>query len=365
MKAGDRVLLFLPNGAAFLRAWFGASTLGAVIVPLNTALRGDMLQHAIRTADAGVIVCHSELADRLVGLDVGRLEAAVLVGPDVAPELPVGTQGEHVLLGAPADVAALPQPWDIAAVLFTSGTTGRAKGVICPYGHIGAAGAASHGYLEAGDRIYIYTPLFHTLALGAAVATLASGASMHLAPSFSAPTLWADVEAAGCNRLVGLLSSITSYLAASVDPQGRAPFDFCMMSPVTPETAAFAARQGFSYFAAFSMTEVSVPLLTPVDGRVFGSCGRPRDGIDARVVDAYDNEVEVGAVGELIVRANQPWTLNAGYLNDPAATLAAWRNGWFHTGGRLPPGCGWQLLFRRPDQGRDPPARREHLIPGS
>lgn len=332
VKAGDRVLLFLPNGPAFLRAWFGVAALGAVIAPLNIALVGETLRHAIVTADAAVMVCHPELADRLRGFDAGRLETVILTGPGAAAELPFQTFDESLLRSAPADELATPQPWDIGAVLFTSGTTGRSKGVLCPYAHIGAAGAASHGYLAEDDRIYIYTPLFHTLALGAAVSALAGGASMHLAPSFSAATLWADVEAAGCNRLVGLLSSITSYLAASVDPDARAPFDFTMMSPITPETAAFANRQGFSYFAAFSMTEVSVPILTPIDSQVYGSCGRVRDGIEARVVDAHDQEVEAGAVGELILRANQPWTMNAGYLNDPAATAAAWRNGWFHTG---------------------------------
>jgi len=332
VREGDRVLLFLPNGPAFLRAWFGASALGAVIAPLNVALRGETLRHAVVTADAAVMVCHPELADRLGEFDAGPLETVILAGPGAAPELALRTLGEDVLRREPVAQTASPQPWDIGAVLFTSGTTGRSKGVLCPYGHLGAAGAASHGYLGPKDRIYIYTPLFHTLALGAALSALAGGASMHLAPSFSAQTLWADVQAAGCNRLVGLLSSITSYLAATVDPDAKAPFDFTMMSPITPETAAFAKRQGFSYFAAFSMTEVSVPILTPVDSQAYGSCGRVRDGIEARIVDAHDQQVEVGAVGELILRASQPWTMNAGYLNDPAATAMAWRNGWFHTG---------------------------------
>lgn len=332
VKTGDRVLLFLPNGPGFVRAWFGASTLGATIAPLNVALRGETLRHAIETADAEVMVCHPELAGRLADIGGGRLKTVILAGPGEAPALPFETFGEAVLREAPIAEPAAPQPWDIGAVLFTSGTTGRSKGVLCPNAHLGAAGAVSHGYLEASDRIYIYTPLFHTLALGAALSALAAGASMHLAPSFSAQTLWADIAAAGCNRVVGLLSSITSYLAATVDGDAKAPFDFTMMSPITPQTADFARRQGFSYFAAFSMTEVSVPILTPKDFDVSGSCGRVRDGIEARIVDAHDQEVGQGEVGELVLRSNHPWTMNAGYLNDPEATARAWRNGWFHTG---------------------------------
>jgi crotonobetaine/carnitine-CoA ligase len=63
-----------------------------------------------------------------------------------------------------------------------------------------------------------------------------------------------------------------------------------------------------------------------------GSCGRPRPGVEARVVDANDCEVAPGEVGELIVRTDRPWAMNHGYYKNPAATAEAWRNGWFHTG---------------------------------
>ena len=80
------------------------------------------------------------------------------------------------------------------------------------------------------------------------------------------------------------------------------------------------------------MTELSVPVLSDVNSAVLGSCGRPRSGVECRLVDANDIEIPRGQVGELIVRTEQPWTSNVGYLNDPVATAAAWRNGWFHTG---------------------------------
>jgi crotonobetaine/carnitine-CoA ligase len=80
------------------------------------------------------------------------------------------------------------------------------------------------------------------------------------------------------------------------------------------------------------MTELSVPVLSDVNSGVLGSCGRPRSGVECRIVDANDIEVPQGGVGELIVRTDRPWTSNVGYLNDPVATANAWRNGWFHTG---------------------------------
>mgnify|MGYP001812377974 CR=1 FL=1 len=93
-----------------------------------------------------------------------------------------------------------------------------------------------------------------------------------------------------------------------------------------------AKRFGFSYVSGFNMSELAVPLLTEVDCREVGSCGVPRTGCQARVVDAHDIECEPGVVGELVVRYDQPWEMCIEYLNQPAATAEAWRNGWFHTG---------------------------------
>ncbi|MNL25222.1 Long-chain-fatty-acid--CoA ligase [compost metagenome] len=80
------------------------------------------------------------------------------------------------------------------------------------------------------------------------------------------------------------------------------------------------------------MTEVSAPLISAVNERVMRSCGRMRVGMDCRVVDANDMEVPHGEPGELVIRSANPWTITKGYLGDPEATAAAWRNGWFHTG---------------------------------
>jgi crotonobetaine/carnitine-CoA ligase len=94
----------------------------------------------------------------------------------------------------------------------------------------------------------------------------------------------------------------------------------------------FARRFGVSFFPSFGMTELSVPIVGDVDSKVEGSCGRARDGMEVRLVDANDMEVPVGQVGEIVVRSAHPWVTNDGYEANPAATVAAWRNGWFHTG---------------------------------
>ena len=112
------------------------------------------------------------------------------------------------------------------------------------------------------------------------------------------------------------------------------------------------------------MTEVPVPIVSGLDPEDERSCGRCADRRDyeLRLVDEHDVPVPVGTPGELIVRHSLPWTINSGYKNMPEATANAWRNGWFHTGDQFTHGRGGELLLPRPDEGRDSPARRQHLV---
>jgi crotonobetaine/carnitine-CoA ligase len=100
----------------------------------------------------------------------------------------------------------------------------------------------------------------------------------------------------------------------------------------------FGIERSYSFF---NMTEISSPLVRPPGHANDASCGRPRPGVEVRIVDEHDAEVDVGGVGELIVRTERAWEMNSGYVNMPEATAEAWRNGWFHTGD----------LFRRDELG--------------
>ena len=104
------------------------------------------------------------------------------------------------------------------------------------------------------------------------------------------------------------------------------------MVPLAEDAPAFSARFGCDIYSGYNMTEISTPLMTDVNPSPISSCGRPRGGIETRLVDENDCEVAPGAIGELILRADRPWALNHGYLGNPEATARAWRNGWFHTG---------------------------------
>jgi crotonobetaine/carnitine-CoA ligase len=105
-----------------------------------------------------------------------------------------------------------------------------------------------------------------------------------------------------------------------------------IMVPLAEDAAQFTARFGVDIYTVFNMTEISCPILSEVNPRTPKTCGCIRPGFEARVVDDNDIEVQHGIVGELMVRADEAWTMNHGYNGNADATARAWRNGWFHTG---------------------------------
>ena len=105
-----------------------------------------------------------------------------------------------------------------------------------------------------------------------------------------------------------------------------------MILPLNEDSRLFRERFGFDVFTVFNMSEISCPIRSDDNPSERGSCGKLRPGVEARIVDEHDCEVAVGGVGELVLRADCPWTMSHGYLANPEATASAWRNGWFHTG---------------------------------
>ena len=119
-------------------------------------------------------------------------------------------------------------------------------------------------------------------------------------------------------------------------PPGPADRDhklrMAFMVPLTDGAPAFLERFGTDIYTIFNMTEISSPIVSEANPFKTGTCGKPRAGVDVRLVDEHDCEVAQGTVGEMIVRTDRPFAMNSGYNGAPEATAAAWRNGWFHTG---------------------------------
>ena len=230
--------------------------------------------------------------------------------------------------GARAPIA----PWDMQSIIFTSGTTGPSKGVMSSYVHLHQM-AVSAPFLSGDDRYMINLPLFHSGGVMPMTAMLIHGGSIAMVDAFNTDTFWPTVRKAGITTsiLLGVMGGFLLKRPPSTDDKNH-PLKTCTYVPLNETAPQFHERFGTDIYTHFNMTEISMPIVTPANPTALGSAGRPRPGVEVRIVDENDCELPVGAVGELVVRTDCPWATSHGYASNPAATAAAWRNGWFHTG---------------------------------
>lgn len=344
ITAGDRVLAWLPNGPSLVRAWFAVNYLGATLVPINTGYRGKLLSHVITLSGARLLIGHVDLLPRLADIETGELATVIGcgggaepgTGADITEPARLAWLDESVLLQEDrATIAAWPaQPWDSMMIIYTSGTTGPSKGVINTYLQQYTVGQVCFGYLGRDDRLLVNLPLFHVGGTTAIMGALSQGASLAVYERFSTARFWEQIRESGATAISGLLGTMVAFLDKNPPHPADAdnPLRRVVLSPVTRQSFRLAERYGFDYFSGFNMTEVSVPLVSDLNTRVQSSCGRPRSGIECRLVDGNDIPVADGEIGELVIRSDLPWTITPGYLGMPGATAHAWRNGWFHTG---------------------------------
>ena len=338
VRQGDHVASWLENGPLAVRVWLAVAYLGAVHVPFNTAYKGGLLEHAVELSEVRTMVTHAGLAERLAAVDTARLTTVFSEGGE--PELAgVDVRPVADLLVGPDDLDPLDrplQPWDTAALLFTSGTTGPSKAVLSSAMHLATMGRVSYPDTGPDDRGLIFTPLFHITGMSAVCWALVHGGSFGVITRYSTATFWEDVLRVGGTFLV-MMGSIGTFLNAlpPSDAERNTTLRMALLAPMTPDAMAVCRRAGMRYYSVFNMSETSVPLRTGFDPETPYSCGVPREGVEARLVDEHDMPVPPGAVGELVLRCADPWVMTTGYFRNPEATAEAWRNAWFHTGDAL------------------------------
>src|SRR5688572_24355389 len=153
VKQDDYVLSWLPNGPLAVLAWLALNYLGAVYVPINTAYKGRLLQHVVQSSGARLMIADGRLIERLATISAPGLQQLVVIGPERYAIAGVALLPETVLQG---DVSILQHPsrplqaWDTHCVIFTSGTTGPSKGVLCSYRHTATA-AREFRHVGPGD----------------------------------------------------------------------------------------------------------------------------------------------------------------------------------------------------------------------
>ena len=346
VQPGDRVMLAAGASTGFVRCYLGALRAGAVVVLANPTYTAAELRHLVADSGAVLAFADPEPARRLAGL--GPAGSAPLVTADVRAQ------------PEPSGPAAgiVPRPDDTALLAYTSGTTGRPKGVPLTHREVAVSiRAVMAAWRWQADDVLVHAlPLYHQHGLSGLHTALIAGGTVHIRSKFSAADL---VQATGDARASVLFAVPTIYQAlaeslagpAGTDGQAGALRDLrlavCGSAPLSP---ALAERLpdvlGRVPLIRYGTTESGLDVSNPVADPRGDTIGVPVPGVLVRV-RAADGLAEPGADGEIQLRGPQVF---AGYWHDPAATQAAFTpDGWFRTGdiGFVDPATGHLVIRGR------------------
>lgn len=344
---GDRVALIMDNSSEMVIAWYAISVAGGVEVPVNTALRGKFLAHVLENSSAKIVIADGHLIEPLVDIraDAPHVERLVLNGePRVASPWTVVELSGLIASCEEADLERVRaidvDHADAAAIMYTSGTTGPAKGVLLSHGHMWAWARQMCDALRLtrDDIFLVVLPLFHGNAqiMQVYAATMA-GARTVLYQRFSA-SRWVEQAIESGATVSSLLGVMAQFIFDQEQSEKDALIPISRMITIPMPAAIgdrFRKRFNLECIEAYGMTEICLPLMQSLDGeKRAGSCGRPLDEwFEVAIVDPVtDRPLPPDTVGEIVVRPKHPWTMMLEYFRMPDRTVKAWRNLWFHTG---------------------------------
>jgi crotonobetaine/carnitine-CoA ligase len=351
LSQGDRVALLCENSVETVVSLLGAFRAGCIVVPINSAYKGQFLAHVLADSGAQVVICQRSLIHRLAEIvDLGMVANTVVVvgdnthATDTDTVHQLETAGLRVVVwedflservsGRECNVS----PEDLAICLYTGGTTGPSKG--CMLSH-NALTHHSHVVQESygrtpDDVLWTPLPLFHLNAIkfGLIGALQAEGRSA-ISDKFSVSRFWTQISDSGAT-IANLLGSMATLVARSE----TVPLDDTLRLIVAvpmPEATRRQLEQRFktaTFSGMYGMTECStISLLAPSDEHRADSAGRVNvEDYDVRIVDEGGDEVAAGLDGEIIVRPRKGNIMFSGYWGRPLDTIEATRDMWFRTG---------------------------------
>jgi crotonobetaine/carnitine-CoA ligase len=325
LRSGDRMLLVAPNSTATVHVWLGAIAAGLLPAAVNPELTVPELQYLADDLDAAVVVADGALVRRL-GAALGR--------PSVEMD-ELGRERAATLEPAAAS------PLDPAAIVYTSGTTSRPKGVLVRHAAYTETGLSFPAWTGLTDResLWACLPLFHINAQAyTLMASLAYGHPMALTERFHASTFWTDARELGVTsvNVVGAMVAILarqpegSWVPSALRTMYAAP------APAPGERAALEERFRVRIVGGYGMSENTFGCVEDAGSRRKPlSIGRPRQPTsgaftnELRIVTPEGAEARTDEIGELLFR--NP-VMTAGYWNAPDLTERLLAGGWLHTG---------------------------------
>lgn len=328
LPPASHVAWLLPNGPLAVQLLIGTMAAGHVATPLSLLAQGEQLAYVIEHSGCRLLFTVAEHAERV-------REALLLVEREVElvlldGELPVGANGT---------AAVAPSQHSPALLMYTSGTTGRPKGVLLTHGNVlaGARLVSEVHQLGPADRVLAVLPMYHINAqIVTALAPLWHGGSLVMPQRFSVGAFWPQAAAFACTWL-NLVPTMLAYLLADPAPASvPAGLRFCRSASAplpVQHLQAFEARFGIGIIETMGLTETAAPIFTNPLAAAWRKAGSPGQafGCEARTVDPATGAVLAdGQPGEIQVRGPN---VMAGYLQAPEETARAFAaDGWLRTG---------------------------------
>lgn len=334
IEKGDKVLLHLPNGSAFMKSWFAILSIGAVMVPTNILSPEEEMKYLVSHSESKLIITEKEYEQKFSSFQLPLLFSRLGKGQQGA-RLEVEIERADSLMNLPNL-----KPQDEAAILYTSGTTSKPKGVVLThqnYLHTGKQMAEMLGY-EPEDRVLIVLPMFHGNGQYYMVMpALYAGASIAITESFSATNY--VKQSKRLQATVGSLFSapIKMILKKDYDPEDADnPLRLVIYAQALTEQQyeEFRVRYQVELRQLYGMTEtVAIPLMNPLeDLKDHISIGKEACGYSVLLRNEDGNEVAGGEEGEITVHGEPGVTIMKEYFKNPSATAETIRDSWLYTG---------------------------------
>jgi malonyl-CoA/methylmalonyl-CoA synthetase len=348
LKPGDRLCVYLANSVAYIDLYLATARLGVIFVPINILYKGREIAHILDDADPIALVLSCGADPPVRGRPPGRPPIWEIEA--LASEAATQPGRREILVTNPETPAA---------IVYTSGTTGASKGAILTHQMftINAVNLAACWQITASDRLLLTLPLFHVHGLGNGLHTwLLSGCRLRLLERFDRETAAAEFLDFAPTLFFGvptMYSRMLDFDEATARRIGERMRLFVSGSAPLPaqNLEDFRRLYGHTILERYGMTETLMNISNPYAGeRRPGSVGLPLPGVSVRNLDPEGNPVADGETGELYLRGAN---VTPGYWRNPAATEAAFRDGWFRTG---------DLAVRSPDGYYTLQGRRGDLI---
>ena len=345
----DKVSVYMPNSLEICLAWFGILKNGSVMVPINTAYVMDFLQYIIESSDSKIIIIAEEYLERLANIQdrIPNIEKVIVwtrnnkdsFESNGYSKTQLISWNDFVSKGSDNEPEVEITHMDHARLMYTSGTTGKSKGVVrpCAADYSSAQNYSSIMDLTSDDTVFTCLPLFHSNAMVMGVyPAMISGCKVIVEEKYSASKFWKwmkDFEVTKFN-LVGVMSYFM-WNAPVVPEEKQHKVKLVLGSPAPHDIIEeFMERFNILFTEGYGLTEVGQCTFTrPNEPFRVGSCGKESPGYEIKIVNPdTDEELPRNTPGELVLRPRIPNICLHYYYKMPEKTVSDFRNLWFHTG---------------------------------